>query len=55
MFIKEPKQRPSAAELLQTPFILEHRQVYSTKNKYLNITKISYLENSNEWSIRKYN
>ena len=27
MFTKDPKQRPSAAELLQTSFLLEHRQV----------------------------
>lgn len=42
MFTKEPKQRPSAAELLHTPFILEHRQVYifiekETKKNHLNI------------------
>jgi hypothetical protein len=27
IFIKEPKNRPSAAQLLQTPFIVTHRQV----------------------------
>ncbi|CAF4443708.1 unnamed protein product, partial [Adineta steineri] len=26
MFTKEPKQRPSAVELLNDPFILQHRQ-----------------------------
>jgi hypothetical protein len=33
MFNKDPKQRPSAAELLQTPFILEHRQVYQSRKE----------------------
>jgi hypothetical protein len=27
MFIKDPKNRPSAAQLLQTPFMIVHREV----------------------------
>jgi len=29
MFAKDPKYRPSATELLQTPFIIKHREVLS--------------------------
>ena len=27
MFVKDPKNRPTAAQLLQTPFIIKHREV----------------------------
>jgi hypothetical protein len=31
MFIKDPKNRPTATQILETPFIIRHRQVYSMK------------------------
>jgi hypothetical protein len=27
MFIKDPKNRPTATQMLQTPFIIRHREV----------------------------
>jgi len=42
MFIKDPKHRPTASQLLETPYIIKHLEVSFIRRIILNKTKIFF-------------